>query len=107
MSENKQQIPYEELSNHDLLVKLAKQGRHRRTLLIILVILVLIASLATVYAVITIVPMVTDSMKTISEMAVQCEEALVKIDQIDIETMNSAIEDFSKVARTLASFFGK
>lgn len=107
MSENNQKIPYEELSDHDLLVKLAKQGRHRRTLLIVLVILVLVTSLATVTALLILVPQVTESMKTISEVAAECEESLVKIDAINIDTLNAAIEDFSKVARTLAAFFGK
>lgn len=107
MSETNAKVSYEELDNHELLVKLAKQGRHRMTLLIVLIVLVLIAALILLFAIFSLIPKVTEAMDVISRTAEECSVSLQKIDAIDIDSLNTAISDFAKVAKTIAALFGK
>ena len=40
-------------------------------------------------------------------MAGKTADSMQKIDQIDLETMNQAIADFSKVAKIISGLFGQ
>ena len=109
------------MSDHELLVKLAKQGRQRQILLTVMAAAVLITSIIVVYAVFNIMPKVsetaalinelnpkvTEAVETVTKMANDCSSSVQKIDRIDIDELNSAISDFSKIVGTLAALFGK
>ncbi|MCR4949928.1 MAG: hypothetical protein K6A40_01250 [Solobacterium sp.] len=105
MSNSKTQ--YETLSDHELLVKLAKQGRHRLNLLLFLAACVLITSCIVIYQVYSIAPKITETMEAVTKMAGKTADSMQKIDQIDLETMNQAIADFSKVAKIISGLFGQ
>ena len=121
MSETGKRKEYAAMSDHELLVKLAEQGRHRQMLLRFITVIVLITSAVVLYTVFTVMPkitataamindmnpQITDAVSKVTKMAEDCSASVQKIDKIDIEQLNSAIRDFSKVASTIASLFGK
>ena len=110
MSEIETKTPYAEMDEHELLVKIAKQGRYRLIILSILLVVVCITAvlvLDSVYKVRAVLPTITETAETVTKMAEQASVSMQKIDSINIETLNAAIEDFSKVAKTIASIFGK
>ena len=53
----------------------------------------------------------TDMLNNVNDLVVQSEDsisdAMVKIDAIDIDALNGAIEDLGKIVAPLAKLFGK
>ncbi len=102
----------EEMDNHELLQELVRTNRVKYRMINTICLLALIALIAAVVSMIILVPRLLNSLATINTsmenlntLTEEVSKSLGDVGKIDFDTLNSAIEDFSKVVGALSKWF--
>lgn len=103
MSEKKNN--FDEMTDHELLAEIVRYNQKRSMLLTVLLITAITALAAIAVSMAVMIPKMNATAETINQLAEQGSVSLEKLDKIDIEKLNSAINDFSIVAAKLSQWF--
>lgn len=103
MSENKNE--FDEMTDHDILAELLRINKRRSLMITILICTAVCALIIISVSMMILVPQMTEAADNIDLLAKQGTISLDELNKIDFEKLNTAIEDFSKVAAKIAQWF--